>query len=78
MSCVPHIYCFPSFPTLRRKNATFGKLVHVVLAEIHESVSLYFDQDCLRKNKNVFSGILGGRTFILFAFFLEKAILSTF
>ena len=52
--------------------------MHVVLAEIHESVSLYFDQDCLRKNKMVFSGALVGRKFILSTFLLEKTILSTF
>ena len=49
-----HVYriyiCFPGIPTLPQKNATFWKLVRVIFAEIPESVSLYFVQDCLRKN----------------------------
>ena len=59
MPCVPHIYCFPGFPTLPRKNATFWKLVHAVLAEIHDSVSLYFDQDCLQKQKMLILSKMG-------------------
>ena len=78
MPCVPNIYCFPGIPTLPRKIGTFWTLVHVVLAEIPESVSLYFDQDCLRKNKNIISGILGGRNCILFAFFLKKGYIFYF
>ena len=78
MPCVPIIYCFPGIPTLPRKIGTFWTLVHVVLAEIHESVSLYFDQDCLRKNKNIISGILSGRIYILFAFFLKKGYIFHF
>ena len=48
---------FQVFQHYREKNATFWQLVHVVLAEIHESVSLYFDQDCMRKNKKVYPAI---------------------
>ena len=68
MPCAPHIYGFPGIPTLPRKIATFWKLVHVVLAEILEDVSLCFDQDCLRKNKKRISGILGGGKFFFFTF----------
>ena len=72
MPCVPHIYFLPGFPTLPRKIATFLKLVHVVLAEILEGVSLYFDHDCLRKNKKIISGILGGEKKMFLHFFIKR------
>ena len=51
---------------------------HVILAETPEGVSLYFDNDGLRKNKKIISGIVVGRNSILYAFFIKKAILSIF
>ena len=50
---------FQVFQHYREKNATFLKLVHAVLAEIHESVSLYFDQDCLQKHKMLILSKMG-------------------
>ena len=78
MSCIPNIYGFPGFPTLPPKIATFSKLVHVVFSEIIKNVSICYCQDCLRKDKIIIFGILGGRNFTFLALFLKKVIFSAF
>ena len=78
MPSLPKIYCFPGSPTLPRKNASFWKLVHVALAEKPEKVPIYFDQDCLRNDKMVISGILGDGNFICVRFFVKKGVFPPF